>query len=118
MITTMLEAMSKMRRRERGFTLIELMIVIAIMLVISGMAMPRVMNAIDDIRLRGASRDVIGLMQQARQAAIKQNAFYQMGNQGPVIFIDMNGDGAFGTYIDNSLNPPAARPEPSVQIPY
>jgi len=100
------------RRRQSGFTLIELMIVVAIMMVISAMAMPRMMIAIDEVRMRATMRDMVGLMQQARQRAIRDNAFYQLAltADGRQAFVDLNADGVLTTGGGNS--------EPSVQIPY
>ena len=101
------------RREQGGFSLIELMIVVAIMMVISAMAMPTIMNSIDDIRMRGAMRDVIGLMQTARQRAIKDNAYYQLAMANQVAYVDLNNDGAFESG-GVGANP---QPEPAVEIP-
>jgi prepilin-type N-terminal cleavage/methylation domain-containing protein len=69
------KAMS-MRKKNRGFSLIELMVVIAIILAISAVAIPSAIEGIYDMRLRSAATSLAGLMQQARQMAIRDNSFY------------------------------------------
>ena len=65
-----------MKTKPSGFSLIELLIVIAIIMVVAAMATPNVMNAINNIRLRGSAGDVAGLLQQCRQAALHDNRYY------------------------------------------
>ncbi len=59
-----------------GFTLIELLVVIAIILIVAAMAIPGIMGAADSVRLRSTASNLSGLMQSARQMAIKDNRFY------------------------------------------
>lgn len=102
------------KRGSQGFTLIELLVVVAIMLVVAAIAVPNVMRGLDDIKLRATMRDIIGILQQARQTAIKNNTYYQMGLGGAtnnLVFIDLNKDFAY-TPQANGNNPP----EPVVQI--
>ena len=65
-----------MRKRQSGFSLIELLVVIAIIMVVAAMATPNVMTAINNIRLRSAASEVAGLLQQCRQAAVRNNRYY------------------------------------------
>lgn len=53
--------MKNMTKRERGFTLIELLVVIAILGVLGGLAVPRVIGAVEDARRNGniANRAII-----------------------------------------------------------
>ena len=106
------------KRKAQGFTLIEVLIVIAIMLVVAAMALPNVMKGLDDIKLRSSMRDVIGILQQARQQAIKDNTFYTMGLGGAgnsLIYIDLNKNGAYDASANG--NNPQYPPEPVVQLP-
>ena len=101
-----------MRKRQSGFSLIELLIVIAIIMVIAAMAMPNVMNAINNIRLRGSATEVAGLLQQCRQVAVRNNRYYTVK---PVIVT-----GARGAYVDlnynNTFDNVAPAPEPLIQF--
>ena len=60
----------------RGFSLIELLIVVFVVLVIAGIAIPNILTAVANIRLRASAGDLAGLMQQARILAAKNNATY------------------------------------------
>jgi prepilin-type N-terminal cleavage/methylation domain-containing protein len=62
-----------MGKKDRGFSLIELIVVIAIMLILSAVAVPTLVNALPGYRLRQASRKLCTHMRQARSMAVKQN---------------------------------------------
>jgi prepilin-type N-terminal cleavage/methylation domain-containing protein len=106
--------------RAQGFSLIELLVVVAIMLVVAAMAIPNVMRGLDDIRLRSGMRDVIGILQQARQQAIKDNTYYTMGLGGAnnnLIYIDLNKDLQYNAQAQNCPGANCTPPEPVIQLP-
>src|SRR5436190_23697481 len=57
----------------RGFTLIELVLVLAILVVISAMAIPAVLNTSRQIRLSANARQVERELQGARMKAVRSN---------------------------------------------
>ena len=61
---------------DRGFSLLEMMAVVSLILVIAGFAVPSLINAINDINLRYTATNLSGLLQTARIQAVKRNAFY------------------------------------------
>lgn len=61
-------------RDERGFTLIELMVTVAIMAVIAGIAAPSFTNLIRSNRLTSSSNELVAALQAARMAAISRRA--------------------------------------------
>jgi prepilin-type N-terminal cleavage/methylation domain-containing protein len=61
------------RVRQGGFSLIELMIVVAIVIMMAGVAMPPLLGAIAHAKLRGSSSDLSGLIQHSRMQAVKRN---------------------------------------------
>jgi len=65
-------------RKERGFSLIEMMVVLAIMLVIAAYAVPNISAAIGNVQLRGAGAEIASLVQQTRILAAKQNRTFTM----------------------------------------
>ncbi len=60
------------RRGQRGFTLIELIIVIAIIVVMSGIVAPSLLGAIPGIRVSGAAREVLADFRLARTKAVER----------------------------------------------
>jgi Tfp pilus assembly protein FimT len=83
---------------ESGFSLLELMIVVGILMVIAAMAMPKLMTTIADVRLRGAVNSASGIMQQSRMMAIKDNMTrkvkYSNVASGGFMYVDVNDDSA------------------------
>jgi prepilin-type N-terminal cleavage/methylation domain-containing protein len=56
-----------------GFSLIELLVVLAIMLIVAAFAVPTTMKVVDGARIRGTMGNVSNLAQRCRMQAIKQN---------------------------------------------
>lgn len=61
------------RRKGRGFTLIELMVVVTILAVVAGIAAPSFRSFIGTMNSKSAAFDLIGDLSLARSEAVKQN---------------------------------------------
>lgn len=68
--------------KQSGFTLIELIIIIAIMSILAGIAIPNFLSYMPKHRLNGAARQVMGDLMAARMKAVKEN------NRFRVFFLD------------------------------
>ena len=63
----------KRRKREAGFTLIEMMVVIAVLAIVAAIAIPNFMTLLPGMRLNGAARQMMGELMAARMRAVKEN---------------------------------------------
>jgi Tfp pilus assembly protein FimT len=105
---------------QAGFSAIELSLVVLIVLVVAGIAIPNAMTILNDIRLRSAGAEVSDLMQRARIQAAKNNTTYpiryQVYNGLQRVYVDLNNNGALDTgepYIDLGGGVVAASGAPS-----
>ncbi len=85
--------MGKLFRNRSGFTLIELMVVIAIIIILAGISAPAIGRRTRDYRMAAAARDLQSTVQKARMAAIKRGV-------GVWMDIDMAGDQCT-TFVDD-----------------
>jgi prepilin-type N-terminal cleavage/methylation domain-containing protein len=88
----------------RGFSLLELLVVVAVLSVISVVAIPNMMTVISNARLQGGGTNLSGILQNSRSLAIGQNTtmsthFTVLGN-GPVAFIKTAGDTSPMAHLD------------------
>lgn len=60
-------------KKTRGFTLVELMIVLAIIAIIGSMVLPAFRDMVDGNRLMTSANDIVTTFHQARSEAIKQS---------------------------------------------
>jgi prepilin-type N-terminal cleavage/methylation domain-containing protein len=101
---------SRNKSADSGFSLIELMVVTAIILVVSAMALPNIINSVQIMRMRSALTEVSGLYQQARRQAVRDAKTYPVLTttaQGRLTFyIDLGNDGGY-----NAGEPTVALPD-------
>lgn len=108
--TTVMKNMPKNRvSKERGFTLIELVVVLAVSLIVAGMAIPNFVNAVRSARLKGSVSNFAGLLQSARIRAVDDDRYYSvyiLGGASPEAFVDIypqlatGASGSGGAQID------------------
>jgi type IV fimbrial biogenesis protein FimT len=87
---------SQRLRDPQGFTLTELMVVVALISTLAVMALPNIQPLVTTYRLNGAAREVMGDLMAARMKAVSQHRNYQVfftSSQSYTICDDANGDG-------------------------
>jgi len=83
----------------RGFSMLELVVVIAVMLIVAGMALPNFLNATHSVRLKGAVSDFATLLQTERIKAVGDDLYYSayvLGGNPQVGFVDIYPQSAIG----------------------
>jgi Tfp pilus assembly protein FimT len=100
-------------KRQAGFTILEITVALAIMMIVAGIAIPNLIQAWSDMELRSTASQVADLMQQARMRAAKNNATYpvryQVSNGVQQVYIDLNNNSAWDNVAPN--------PEPIIDLP-
>jgi type IV fimbrial biogenesis protein FimT len=87
-------------KRNGGFTLVEMMIVVVVSAIIATVAIPAFMSLLPGMRLNGAARQVMGDLMAARMSAVKENnrfrVHYLSNYQYQIIDDDDNNGSAGG----------------------
>jgi len=89
-------------RSRRGFSMLELMIVLAISMVVAAYAVPMFLQAYYDVRLKAACADISGLMQKARIQAARENAVFSIQYRVSTVqeaYIDLNNSGSWDSSV-------------------
>jgi prepilin-type N-terminal cleavage/methylation domain-containing protein len=81
------------QKKRRGFTLLEVLIVLAVIMILGSLAVPRMMTVANDISLRYVASDLSGLLQSARMQAVRTNISQSvmagsLPNGQPAYYID------------------------------
>lgn len=109
----------KCRCVTRGFSLIELLVVVIIITVVTGLAIPTLVNTVAAIRLRSAAGELSGIMQDARILAAKKNTVYDIRFTSiagiRTAYIDTNLNGVYDagepvTVFNGSITPASGPP--------
>ena len=89
--------------QSRGFTLIELMITMAVLAIIASFAAPGITNLVADSRLSNTTSEVVTLLKFARSEAMRRNEAVQVSPLGMKSGNDQWGDGIV-VWLDTNHN--------------
>ena len=91
-------------RKDKGFTLVEMMVVIAIMAIVSAIAVPNYISFASGMKLRSVSRDLYSTLHKTRMDAIRQNARWAVRFNSAASYqvIDCGIDNRCGTADDDN----------------
>jgi prepilin-type N-terminal cleavage/methylation domain-containing protein len=97
--------MTAVRNNEEGFSLLEIAIVVALLLIASSIALLMVKNVIRSVHLQQTAANYANLLQQARVRAVQDDHYYSVITSNnssictsgviPCAFVDINGDGLY-----------------------
>jgi prepilin-type N-terminal cleavage/methylation domain-containing protein len=90
---------SAVKKCEHGFSLIELLIVVAISMIAAAMALPLVSNAVNQVHLSSSATDYANLLQIARMRAVQDDTYYQIRTTtlagDPIAYVDINKNASY-----------------------
>jgi prepilin-type N-terminal cleavage/methylation domain-containing protein len=94
----------KTKSGHKGFTLVEVVVVVAIIGVLAAVSIPAVLTWLPNMRLNSAARDIYGVMSRAKLEAIKRgvNVTVLFSGDSYIMFLD-NGAGG-GVLNDETPN--------------
>ncbi|HEY4949148.1 MAG TPA: prepilin-type N-terminal cleavage/methylation domain-containing protein [Candidatus Acidoferrales bacterium] len=104
------ERPSRTGRFTAGFSMLELVIVMAIVLVVAAIAVPNTLTLIHAARLRGAGGDLSSLLQTARIRSVQDDRYYSsymIAGPPQQVYVDLSGNGGTGWVT----------PDPLISIP-
>lgn len=97
---------------EQGFTLIELVLVLLVLGIIAGIAIPSIRGLMDDTMLDEAAQEVVNILRYARNLAIQENATrlvdFNPAQETCSLLLGYPSSGNNLLTFDNILNPPAS----------
>ncbi len=97
---------------EQGFTLIELVLVLLVLGIIAGIAIPSIRGLMDEITLDEAAQEVVNILKYARNLAIQDNATrlidFNPAQETCSLLLGYQSSGNNLLTFDNILNPPAS----------
>ena len=99
-------------RGQRGFTLIEIMVVVVILGILAAMVVPKVLDRPDQARATAAKQDVAGLMQALKLYRLDHGTYPNM-NQGLKVLVERPADAKnsnWRSYLERLPNDPWGRP--------
>ena len=83
-------------RSQAGFSLTEILVVLAIILVVSGLSLPNITRTLDNARLKAAGQQIVSFYQDSRQRATLDNNYYEIMATGsvsqPGFCLNLDGD--------------------------
>jgi type II secretory pathway pseudopilin PulG len=90
------------RYRQPGFSILELVIVISILMVLAGMTIPRFTEIINSQRLQSSARTYAAFLQQARYRSTQDAQWYEVltdatSGATPIVYVDLDGNGSRDT---------------------
>ena len=87
----------KCLRKIAGYSLVEMMVTLAVGLILVSVALPTMIGAIQSYRLNSTSQQIANLIDLTRYTAIRRNAVMSMqmavNNGSTIFYVDTNGDG-------------------------
>jgi len=84
---------------QKGFSIVELVVVVAIMLIVAAFAVPGILQMVHTARLQGSASDFTGLIQQARIRSVQDDRAYSLfvnaaaGATPSTAFVDLKQSG-------------------------
>lgn len=102
---------TSLRKRQKGFSMVELVVVLAIILIVAAFATPSILQMVHAARLQGTGNDFTGLIQQARIRSVQDDRSYSLyvnpaaGATPSTAFVDLKQNGAIATGDPEMLLP-------------